>query len=255
MADNVTVDNGALSDYQVSTDEAASGHVSRVKLAYSANGSDTHVQADADGVLANLGTNNDVTIITGQAGVAAGAGAISAATQRVTPACDATWVVSTGNTAHVAAARTTLLDIFNASGSGVILRARAVYVIPALAAVSGVGQTYEIIRTSAVGTGGSGATPVAYDSTSTALPAQVTARTKPTGGATTSATLLYVNGSSEETNPYASMASQLNHVAGSQAIGVESLVLREGQGLKIDQTTNSSVGNVNVVIVFNVSAS
>jgi hypothetical protein len=303
MADNVTVDNGALADYQVSTDEAASGHVSRVKLAYSANGSDTHVQADADGVLVNLGANNDVTVtgavtanagtnlntsalavesggnlaaattalqvmddwdesdrakvnpIAGQAGVAAGAGTISATTQRVTPACDATWIVSTGNTIHVAAARTTLFDLFNASGSGVVLRVRAIHIIPALAAVTGVGQTYEIIRTSAVGTGGSTRTPEAYDDSSAALPAQVTARTKPTGGATTSATLIYVNGSSEETNPYAAMASQLNHIAGAKQDGVEPLVLREGQGLKIDQTTSSSVGNVNVVVVFNRSAS
>lgn len=63
MADQVTVDNGSGTDYTVSTDDAgASGHVQRVKLAYSADGSATHVQADADGVLVNLGANNDVTV-------------------------------------------------------------------------------------------------------------------------------------------------------------------------------------------------
>lgn len=62
MADSVTVDNGGLTDYVVSSDEGAGGHVQRVKLAYSADGSETHVTADADGVLVNLGTNNDVTI-------------------------------------------------------------------------------------------------------------------------------------------------------------------------------------------------
>jgi hypothetical protein len=161
-----------------------------------------------------------------------------------------TWAVSTGNTAHVAAARTTLLDLFNASGSGVILRVCGVYIIPALAAVTGVGQTYEVIRTSAVGTGGSTATPASFDSANTALPAQVTARTKPTGGATTSATLLFVNGSSEETSPYAALASTLNHVPRCGRGESQDLVLREGEGLKIDQTTNSSVGNVNVLVVF-----
>lgn len=66
MADQVTVDNGALTDYDVSTDDAgAAGHVQRVKLAYSADGSATHVAADADGLLVNLGANNDVTV-TGQ---------------------------------------------------------------------------------------------------------------------------------------------------------------------------------------------
>ncbi len=161
-----------------------------------------------------------------------------------------TWVVSTGNTAHVAAARTTLVDVFNASGSGVVLRVCGVFVIPALVAVTGVGQTYEVIRTSAVGTGGTTATPQAFDSTNTSLPAQVTARTKPTGGATTSATLLYLNGSSEETNPYAALASMMNHIPRCGRGDTQDLVLREGEGLKIDQTTNSSVGNVNVVLVF-----
>ncbi len=62
MADNPTIDNGALTDYTVSTDEGTGGHVQRVKLAYSADGSETHVTADADGLLVNLGANNDVTV-------------------------------------------------------------------------------------------------------------------------------------------------------------------------------------------------
>ena len=62
MADNVLIDNGALTDYTVSADEAASGLLQRVKLAYSADGSDTHVPATVDGMLVNLGTNNDVVV-------------------------------------------------------------------------------------------------------------------------------------------------------------------------------------------------
>lgn len=63
MADNVTVDNGSGTDYTVSTDDAgAAGQVQRVKLAYSADGVATHVTADADGLLVNLGANNDVTV-------------------------------------------------------------------------------------------------------------------------------------------------------------------------------------------------
>lgn len=50
MADGVLVDNNELTDYTVSTDEAASGQVQRVKLTYSADGSDTHVTADAQGL-------------------------------------------------------------------------------------------------------------------------------------------------------------------------------------------------------------
>jgi hypothetical protein len=162
-----------------------------------------------------------------------------------------TFAVSSQNTANVAAARTTFIDLFNATGSGIKIHVCGVYVIPALAAVAGVGLTWEIIRTSAVGTGGTTATPQTFDTENGALPGQVTARTKPTGGATTAATLLYVNSSSEETNFYAGTASSLNHIP--QIVHKsECIVLNEGQGVKVDQTTNSSVGSTNVVIVFNV---
>lgn len=162
-----------------------------------------------------------------------------------------TWIFSTGNTIHVAAARTTLVDLFNASGSGVILRVVGVYVIPTLTAVAGVGQTYEAIRTSAAGTGGTTITPAALDSDNTALPAQVTARTKPSG-ATTQATLFFINGSSEETSPYAGLASQLIHLPRDANGDTQAIVLRSGRGLKIDQTTSSGIGNVNVVLVVTV---
>jgi len=66
MADNVTFQSAQLatpaSGTQVSTDEAASGHIQRVKLAYSADGVDTHVQADANGLLVNTGTHQDEVI-------------------------------------------------------------------------------------------------------------------------------------------------------------------------------------------------
>ena len=63
MADNVQFQATQLatpaSGTQISTDEAASGHIQRVKLAYSANGSDTQVQADASGLLVNTGAHMD----------------------------------------------------------------------------------------------------------------------------------------------------------------------------------------------------
>lgn len=52
MADQVTVDNGTLADYDVSSDDCTpNGQVQRVKLAYSADGVATHVTADANGLL------------------------------------------------------------------------------------------------------------------------------------------------------------------------------------------------------------
>lgn len=63
MADNVQFQSAQLatpaSGTQVSTDEAASGHIQRVKLAYSADGVDTHVTADASGLLVNTGAHLD----------------------------------------------------------------------------------------------------------------------------------------------------------------------------------------------------
>jgi len=159
-----------------------------------------------------------------------------------------TWVVQTANSANVAAARTTFIDIFNASGSGQIIEIKGIYIIPTLAAVTGVGMTWEIIKTSAVGSGGSALTPRPFDSTNTALNANLTSRVKPSGGATTNFILLSPNSSSEETIPYGSLASNLNHVP-SFAYG-QGIYLREGEGLKVDQTTNSNVGSTNIIIVF-----
>ena len=63
MADNVQFQSAQLatpaSGTTVSTDEAASGHIQRVKLAYSADGVDTHVTADASGLLVNTGAHLD----------------------------------------------------------------------------------------------------------------------------------------------------------------------------------------------------
>jgi hypothetical protein len=61
VADNVTVTSGSAS-YTAATDDCATGQVPLVKLAYGADGNRTHVTADADGLLVNLGANNDVTV-------------------------------------------------------------------------------------------------------------------------------------------------------------------------------------------------
>lgn len=166
-----------------------------------------------------------------------------------------TWTVATQNQVNVAAARTTHFDIFNDAGSGKVLRVIGVYIIPTLVAVVGIGLTWEIIRTSTVGTGGAALTPVPFDSANIALPAEITARSKPAGGATTSITWFYPNASSEETDPYASLASWLNHIASADSHFSEAqpLVLHEGEGLKVDQTTNSNIGSTNIVIVFTIS--
>lgn len=63
MADDLTVDNGSLTDFDVATDDDGSGHhVQIVKLAQAGDGSRTPIPADSDGMLVNLGANNDVTV-------------------------------------------------------------------------------------------------------------------------------------------------------------------------------------------------
>jgi len=64
MADGVPITAG--SGTTILTDDCgASGHAQGVKLAYSADGVATFVTADADGMLVNLGANNDVTVTSG----------------------------------------------------------------------------------------------------------------------------------------------------------------------------------------------
>ena len=124
MADNVTVTDGAYTA-DVLTDDCTTGHAQIVKLAISTDGSATLIPANGtDGMLVNLGANNDVTqataanlnmteasaaaiktaveiiddwdesdrakvnVIVGQAGITAAAGSVAANTPRVTLASD-----------------------------------------------------------------------------------------------------------------------------------------------------------------------
>ena len=162
-----------------------------------------------------------------------------------------TYVYSTGNSANVAAARTTHVDLFNATGSGKIIDVWAIYIIPTLAAVTGVGLTWEIAWSSTVGTGGTVKAATVMDQSNAAVSANVTCRSKPTGGATIGNVITFPNTSSEETSSYATMAANLNHldwIAGG-AGPLQPLTIRQNQGIKIDQTTNSSVGSTNIIIV------
>lgn len=63
MADNITLNAGTGGDTLAADDAGADGKVQIVKLAVSTDGSATALTADnTDGLLVNLGTNNDVTL-------------------------------------------------------------------------------------------------------------------------------------------------------------------------------------------------
>lgn len=156
----------------------------------------------------------------------------------------ARYVFSTGSQVLVAAARTTHFDLFNASDKKVTVT--GLYIIIDLSiAVTGVGFLWEVIRTSAVGTGGTPKTSQKYNTTDPDIPLTVTARSKPTGGATGSTALMFAGIHSEETGNYAALSASVNHLQ-------SPIVLYANQGLKLDQTTNSAAGNVNIVAVFTI---
>jgi hypothetical protein len=114
MADNLTT-TATVSTVPVATviatdDAGAGGHVQRVKLSLSADGSAAPITADADGLLVNLGTNNDVTVtgtvtatlvaggdvdvLTVPAPLSTTGGGTEATALRVTIATDSTGVLS-----------------------------------------------------------------------------------------------------------------------------------------------------------------
>jgi hypothetical protein len=140
-----------------------------------------------------------------------------------------------------------LIDIFNASGSGKILKIRKMFVHHNQATVVGVPFLYDVIKTTAVGTGGTTITGRPVDSANAAIPAQVTCRHAATGGATTSFTYFGFAVDTEETRPGTSIAPMINWMP--EGEDVQEIVLREGEGLKVVQTTSSTVGVMACLLV------
>lgn len=132
------------------------------------------------------------------------------------------------------------LDLFNAAGSGVIVKCRKLFVHHNGATVTGVAHLFDVIHTTAVGTGGTAITGRKQDSTSADIPSQVTARLSATGGATESFVRFGFSVDTEETRPGTQYAPSINWLPEGDDIG--DVVLREGEGILIKQITNSTVG-------------
>lgn len=153
-------------------------------------------------------------------------------------------------------------DIFNAVGSGKIIEVRGIWAITDTdTAVSGaLGIEIMLLRTSAVGTGGTAptynggsvdttGTIIPLDTNNAALPAQVTARALPTGGATIAAFYWaqWVAGEEAATS-MAYMTSFQNLLP--VATMTQRITLREGQGLLIKQGTVAATGRVAFLVLF-----
>lgn len=150
-------------------------------------------------------------------------------------------------------------DLFNASGSGKSIEVNGIWaVVKTDVAVTGtLGVELQIARTSAVGTGGTAATYngtsftapaiTPKDSNNAALPAQITARAVPTGGATVGAALWQNYVFTEETNA-ASNLSQYFNLCPSQTTEIQPLSINEGQGIRVAQGTVASVGSIGFLV-------
>jgi hypothetical protein len=151
-------------------------------------------------------------------------------------------------------------DLFNATGSGNALRIVQARMFPlqdtAVTGVLGV-QAY-LTRTSVVGTGGTAATTEGtsltaatiskLDPGSPSLSGNITARSRPTGGATAGALIGHAQTFTEETNAGTAVASAL----GSDFLrdsGYD-IVVPENTGIRIVQGAVASVGSLIFVIDF-----
>jgi hypothetical protein len=149
---------------------------------------------------------------------------------------------------HVAVANTVHWDLFNADAA-LIVRVCSIRQIPNITtAVTGIVFDWLLERTTAVGTGGTAITPWPSD-TSESLDADITCRSKPTGGATQSTDLFNYSLSSEETN---AGTIQIASQGGLELIrpGSGGIILRQNQGLRCVQVTSSAAGNTGWLITF-----
>ena len=145
------------------------------------------------------------------------------------------------------------ISILNATGSGKVVQLLELRYIPlALTAVTGVGVRFEVHLGITAHSAGTAITPRAFDSTQTALPAQVTVRT---GGTITGGTLLYPFAINNDEIPLTLInhdMAGLNVLPALRDSRAVPLTLRPGEGLGIKQITSSTVGSFGWMCVFTI---
>lgn len=170
----------------------------------------------------------------------------------------ATYFYAIPSQVHVAAANTVHWDLFNADAA-LLVRVISIRQLPNITtAVTGVVFDWQLMRTTAVGTGGVAQTAWLPDTSQTALDADITCRSKPTGGATASTVLTNYSISSEETNTGTITIAAMGglelvpEALLSADYGMPGILLRQNQGLRCVQVTNSAAGNTGWLISFTV---
>lgn len=174
----------------------------------------------------------------------------------VTQALDPTnvYFYNIASQVHVAVANTVHFDLFNADAA-LLVRVLSIRQIPNVTtAVTGIVFDWKLARTTAVGTGGVAQTAWLPDKSQTALDADITCRSKPTGGATEGDILFNYSISSEETTAATiQLASQGGlELVPPRLVAANGILLRQNQGVRVVQITNSSAGNTGWLIGFSV---
>jgi hypothetical protein len=158
------------------------------------------------------------------------------------------------------AAATDFFDLFNATGSGKIIRVRGIWPVQVITAASAIIPSFEfsVIRTSAVGTGGTVATFEGAAAPTTGLvnitrlstvdagtlSASITCRALPTGGATAAAFWFNIPLLLEETNAAPYLSQGINWLP--QLPFDPAWELQENQGIKIRQITATASTGTNI---------
>lgn len=179
--------------------------------------------------------------------------------QVVAPACEYGHILGSAPAytlfipSQAAGASKVYWDLFNAAGSGVTLRVKSVEVVKngSVAVTGTLAVQLFLTRTSAVGTGGTAA--VSEGSSLTAmsfnkmnpvnasLPAGITARLAPTGGAAAGAVIAEVQVHTEETN---AASYDLPDFLLPECANIQPLMVPEGTGIRVVQGAVASVGNI-----------
>lgn len=164
--------------------------------------------------------------------------------------------VKTGSSVHVLAASTLFFDMFNAEAAKMVRVLAIRHIVNLETAVVGVGFEWQVLRTTAAGTGGTALTPFPADTEDAAVPAGVTARLKATGGATAGTSLIDYYTHSEEGSaaPTTQISTGLteNENLLPVCLREKGLVLNPNQGFRINQETNSADGNSSIAVWFTV---
>lgn len=160
------------------------------------------------------------------------------------------YLFHTGNPSpHVAAASTLWMDLFNNGAAGTVIRVRSiVHTIIVEGAVAGVGLRWQILRSTSAGTGGTALTNVRLDTGDPVLDTGITARQKASGGAGAGASVMWYNRHTEESTVVASHPPFQEVLP--PIFWKKGLVLRVGEGVRINQESNSAVGNSVILIGF-----